>query len=73
MSFPIENVGREYLGNRLLFGLIISALAFLVVYFSLFTSLPTAWKTPGSFDQGRMSNDINTTVTQKTDKVERLF
>ena len=48
MSFPVENVGREYLGNRLLFGLIITALAFLVVYFSLFTLLPTAWKTPGS-------------------------
>lgn len=44
----MKNLGREYLGNRLLFGLIISAFVFLVVYFSLYTFLPTSWQTPGS-------------------------
>tara|TARA_B100000945_G_scaffold317087_1_gene319256 strand:+ start:1880 stop:2671 length:792 start_codon:yes stop_codon:yes gene_type:complete len=48
MSFQEKNLGREYLGNRLLFGLIISAFVFLVIYFSLYTFLPTSWQTPGS-------------------------
>ena len=48
MSNPVKNLGREYLVNRLLFGLIISAFVFLVVYFSLYTFLPTSWQTPGS-------------------------
>jgi len=48
MSVPVEDLGREYLGNRLLFGLIISAIVFLVVYFSIYTLLPNALQTPGS-------------------------
>ena len=48
MFFPIEDVGRGYLGDRLLVGLMLTAIAFLAVYFSMFAWLPTTWQTPGS-------------------------
>ncbi len=36
------------MGDRLLVGLMLTAIAFLTIYFSLFAWLPTAWQTPGS-------------------------
>ncbi len=48
MFVPTEDVGWWYLGNRLLVCLILAAVAFLAVYFSMFSWLPTTWQTPGS-------------------------
>jgi hypothetical protein len=36
------------LGDRLLVGLMLAAVAFLTIYFSIFALLPAAWQTPGS-------------------------
>ena len=48
MSVSIEDVGRGYLSDRLLVGLILIAVAFLVVYFFMLPWLPATWQTPGS-------------------------
>lgn len=41
-------VGFLQLGDRLLLGLMLAAIAFLVAYFSILALLPAAWQTPGS-------------------------